>query len=90
MEPQGCQIEPRDFPKHPLGNRVEQIRKLVVKFDKNQMPEIIKQMIAKNIEFDAKGVLKPKPMLTLIKSQYGNHVFLKGKTMQIRLKYKHI
>ena len=27
MEPKGCQSEPNDVPKHPLGNMVEQIMK---------------------------------------------------------------
>ena len=27
MDPKGCQSEPRDVPKHPLGNRVEKTMK---------------------------------------------------------------
>ena len=29
MEPKGCRNEPRDLPKHPLGNRVEKVRKML-------------------------------------------------------------
>ena len=27
IEPKGCQSEPRDLPKHPMGNRIEKTKK---------------------------------------------------------------
>ena len=68
-ERNGCQSEPRDVPKHPLGNRVEQIRKKGTnspsppplfffgqKSLNNQYNKNIEKHIAKKHDLYAKGI----------------------------------